>query len=50
MSRYDWVGKPIHRKLRKRLKFDHADKWYIYKPESVQENEYEQFSGTLRYI
>ena len=38
-SRHDWVGKVIHRELCKRLKFDHADKWCVHKPESVQENE-----------
>ena len=35
--RYDWVGKLIHRELRKKLKFDHTDKWYMHKPESVLE-------------
>ena len=38
-NRHDWVGKAIHGKLCKKLKFDHADKWYIHKPESVLENE-----------
>ena len=32
-SRYEWVGKVIYLELCKRLKFDHTDKWYIYKPE-----------------
>ena len=27
----DWVGKGIHRKLCKRLKFDQAEKWYQHK-------------------
>ena len=29
----------IHWELRKKLKFDPANKWYMHKPESVQENE-----------
>ena len=37
--RYIWVGKVIHKELCKRLKFVHADNWYIHKPESVPENE-----------
>ena len=36
---HDWVGKVIHQELCKRLKFDHADKWFMHKPEFVQENE-----------
>ena len=38
-TRHDWVGKVIHRKLCKRWKFDHSTKWYMYKIESVRENE-----------
>ena len=34
-SKHVWLGKMITWKLWKRLKFGHADKWYIYKPESV---------------
>ena len=34
-STYDWV----HRELCKRLKFGHADKWYMHKPEYVIKNE-----------
>ena len=37
-TRHDWVGKLIHWELYKRLKFDNADKWYMYKPESIQKN------------
>ena len=33
------MGKVIHEELCKRLKYDHADKWYMLKPESVLENE-----------
>ena len=36
--RYNWVGKVIYWELCKGLKFDQAQKWYIYKPESVLEN------------
>ena len=35
---YDWVGKMIPWELCKRLKFDQANKWYILKLESVQQN------------
>ena len=38
-TRHDWVGKVIYWKLCKRLKFDHADKLYMHKRESVLENE-----------
>ena len=34
-----WVGKVIKWELCKRIRFDHADKWYMYKSESVVENE-----------
>ena len=33
------MGKLIHWELCKRLTFDHTDKWYIHKPESVLEND-----------
>ena len=36
---HDWVVKMIHWELCQRLKVDHADKWYLYKPEPVMENE-----------
>ena len=38
-TRHDWVGKGIHWELCKKSKFDHTNKWYMYDPESVQENE-----------
>ena len=38
-TRHDWVEKVIHWELCKKLKFDHTNKWYIHKPESVRENE-----------
>ena len=36
---HDWVGEVIHWELCKKLKFDHIDKWYMHKSESVEENE-----------
>ena len=38
-SRHDWVGKMIYLELCKKKKFDQIDKWYMYKPQSVLENE-----------
>ena len=38
-SRHDWVRKVIHWELCKKLKCGHSDKWYVYKPESILENE-----------
>ena len=37
-----WV-EVIHRELCKELKFDHTNKWYIYKQESFLENETHKF-------
>ena len=37
MSRFDWAGKLTQWKLCKRLEFGHSDKWYMQKPEFVQE-------------
>ena len=36
--RHDWVEKVIYWELSKRLKFDPANKRFMYKPESVLEN------------
>ena len=44
-KRHDWVGKVIHWKLGKRFKFDHNIKRYIYKQESVLENETHKILG-----
>ena len=38
-TRHDWVVKVIHWKLCKKFKFHHTKKRYMYKPESVLENE-----------
>ena len=38
-ARCDWVGKVTLWELCKQLKFAHTTKWYMYKPESIQENE-----------
>ena len=37
-TRHDWVEKMIHRELYKRFKFGYADKSYMHKPDSFQEN------------
>ena len=37
-ARYDWVEKVIHWELCKRLKFDHTNKCYMNKTQSVLEN------------
>ena len=36
---HDWVGKVIHEEMCKKLKFDPTNKWHIYNPESVLEDE-----------
>ena len=36
---HDCVGKVIHWKLFKKLKIDHTTNCYVYKPESIVENE-----------
>ena len=41
----DWVGKVIQWELSKRLKSDHAEKWYMHKPESVLVNQMHQILG-----
>ena len=38
-TRHDRMRKIFHRKLRKKLKFDHNAKWYMHKLESILENE-----------
>ena len=38
-TRHDWVGKVIHWELCKKFQFGHTNKWYMYNPASVQENE-----------
>ena len=38
MTRYDWIGKVIHVKLCKKLKFEYNTKLYRHKQESVWEN------------
>ena len=38
-TRHDWLGKVIHWKLCKKLKFDHTTKQYMNKPEFILENE-----------
>ena len=38
-TRHNWVGKVIHREMCKKMKFDHTNKWYIYNPASLLEND-----------
>ena len=38
-TRYDRVGMVIHWGLSEKLKFEYTIKWYMYKPDFVQENE-----------
>ena len=38
-SRHYWVGKLIDLEFYKKFKFNHTNKWYMYNPESVKENE-----------
>ena len=38
-ARHDLVGKVIHWEMCKKLKFDHANKWYMHNPEAVLEND-----------
>ena len=48
--RHDWIDKMIYRELCKRLKFGYTNKWYIHKPEFVQDNEMHKFSGTNKSV
>ena len=36
---HDWVGKVIHWEMCKKFKFDHINKWYMYNPAPVLEND-----------
>ena len=38
-ARHDWVGKVIYWEMCKKLKFDHANKWYMHNPAPVLEND-----------
>ena len=38
-ARHDWVGKVIHWEICKKIKFDHANKWYMHNLEPVLEND-----------
>ena len=39
------MGKAIHWELYKKFQFDHTNKWYMYNPASVLENETHNFIG-----
>ena len=38
-ARHNCVGNGIHWKMRKKFKFDHANKWYMHNPAPVLEND-----------
>ena len=38
-TRHDWVGKVIHWEIRKKLKCDHMNKWYMHNSAPVLEND-----------
>ena len=38
-ARHDWVGKVFHWEMCKKFKFDLTNKWYIYNPAPVLEND-----------
>ena len=42
-ARHDWVGKVIYWEMCEKLKFDHANKWYMHNPEPVLENDTHKF-------
>ena len=37
-TRHDWIGKVIHREMRKKFKFDHKNKRYMHNSAPVLEN------------
>ena len=41
-TRHNWVGKMIHWEMCKKLKFDHAKKWYMSNPAPVLANDTHQ--------
>ena len=46
-ARHDWVGKVIHWEMCKKMKFDHANKWYMHNPALVLENDTYKFLWDL---
>ena len=38
-ARHDWVGKGIHWEMCRKFQFDRTNKWYMYNPAPVQEND-----------
>ena len=38
-ARHDWVGKVIHWEMCRKFQFDHTNKWYMYNPAPVLEND-----------
>ena len=49
-TRFDWVGKVIHWKLCKKLKFDQITERYMHKPESVPQNGTHKVLGDLEIL
>ena len=47
-SKPDWVGKVIYEESRKRLKFDRAFEWQVYKPVPTLKMKRIKLSGTMR--
>ena len=49
-ARYDWLGKMVHRKMCKKFKYDHANKWYVHSQAPVLDNDtHTNTYGTLIY-
>ena len=44
-ARHDWLGKVIHWEMCKKLKFDHANKWYMHNPAPY--NNHHQISARI---
>ena len=48
-TRHDWVGKKIHWELCKRFQFDHINKLYMEKTESILENRCIKLCGVSKH-
>ena len=47
--KHNWEGKVINRELNMSFKFDHSNKCYLHKPESVRQMTTIKLSGISRY-
>ena len=45
-TKHNWVEKVIHWKLCNKIEFNHTDKWYMHKPESLLYNEMHKIHWT----